>query len=306
MSASSAKVTARKGAGAANAAQPFSFAARAAQARVAPGGMERVNERLARRLRRILEPFAGGRIAIVQREVEQLSLAAWQARQPDFAALTLYGVQPGNGSALIAVDPAGVVRLVDAYYGGKGLPPDRPPAELSPTEDRLAVKLVQAIEAAIVEVWGEIAPIQLHQRSRESNVGFATIAAPDDTVIASPFLLDFGDGSPSMVEILFPLATLLPLDAKLSADARADQSGASRAWRQRMVAALGEVEVEARTVIAEQLVALADVARLAPGDVIPINLTSRVALRVGEALVGHATLGERAGMVALSFDLPPS
>ena len=69
-----------------------------------------------------------------------------------------------------------------------------------------------------------------------------------------------------------------------------------------MAAALREVRIEARSVLACPTMQLADLLTLAPGDVIPISMPTMVPLIVENRVVAHGTVGDQDGRVALKIE----
>ncbi len=281
------------------AAEPYAFGQQSVVATLSLPGLDRMSERLCRRLRDILEPLARAKLPVTAAAVRSTTFGEWQGTQAATASLFLYAFQPSNGTVMLSLEPAMVRSLVDVYYGGLGTADIGTVRELTPMEDRLAHKLADAVEQALTEVWSEFLPAQFSFQARESNAAFAPLARRTEIVAAALFEVDFGRREPARIEILYPVSTLRHVERELVDSMRSVGGTSNMAWRRRLRAALGEVRFDARTVLARPELTMAQVMQLQPGDVIPITLGSRVPLIVQNHLLAHGTIGEGNGRVAL-------
>ena len=107
-------------AGPTGSARPFPFGAEVGRPTPTLPAIDRLNERMARRLRDVIEPFARAKPKIVAAPTVIRNFADWQAEQPEFTSLSLYSFKPMKGPILLKVEPEFISRLVDAFYGGTG------------------------------------------------------------------------------------------------------------------------------------------------------------------------------------------
>lgn len=282
--------------------RPFTFGSDAARPMNALPALDRMNERMSRRLRDVLEPFARAKPAVGAQPSAIRLYGDWKAEQPEFVSLSLYGFKPMKGAILLAVRPDFVSRLVDIFYGGSGALPTAAASEFTGTEESLIGRLADAIIAALAQVWGEVVPVRPQLRSRETNVGFAALVRGDESVAVTGFSIRIGDGAPSEIQILYPVSGLRSVEHELMATSPEDVSARGEEWRERLAAAVGQVRVRARTVLARPELSLAELMQLRPGDVIPISLPAQVPLLVEGRSIALGTIGEHDGRAALKIE----
>src|SRR3546814_20072640 len=79
--------------------QPFKFGQSEPQAPVVLSGMDRIGERMARRIRAVLEPMTGMKPRVTGEAVSVYSFSNWCLFIPAFVSLSVYRLNPLNGAA---------------------------------------------------------------------------------------------------------------------------------------------------------------------------------------------------------------
>lgn len=288
--------------GASGPARPFAFGGEVPRTMSAIPVIDRINERLVRRIRDAVEPFARVKPKVSTEPVVIRGFAEWQAEQDEFTSLSLYAFRPMKGAILLRIEPDFVGRLVDAFYGGSGAPAPRRAREFTPTEESLLGRLGEALIGALAEGWSEIMPVRPQLRARETNAGFAGVAKPDEMVALARFTISPWPGHATVVEIVYPVAGLRSIEPELSAQATDDASAKTGAWREKLGAAVGEVRMEARTVLARPELSLSELMQLQAGDIIPVSLSKHVPLIVAGRRIALGTVGEHDGRAALKIE----
>lgn len=282
-------------------ARSFSFGS----GNVHPGGalpaLDRMNDRLAKRMRDVFEPFLRAKPRVEAEPVALRPLRDWQAEQRPFTAISLYSFRPLKGTLALTIPAEFVSRLVDCFYGGSGGPLAEP-SEFTDTEERLSARIADALIAAFAEVWHEIAAIEPLLRGRETNVALAGLGNGDESMTVCRFQVIPLQGRPTAVEILFPAAALRSVEGALAAKSSMEAGARGEEWRARLGEALGDVRIEARTVLARPELSLAELMHLKVGDVIPVSIPACVPLLVEGRTVAVGSIGEQDGKAALKID----
>lgn len=294
-------LTEQKGAEA-DSAQPFAFGSEAARPLAAIPALHRMSERAARRLRERIEPISRLKPRVSADPVTVRRFDAWKAEQPEFTSVSLYRFRPLKGGLLVAIEPELVSRLVDAFYGGPGFHSERVVKEFTPTEERLLTRLSEALIETLTEVWTEVLPVKAQLSSRETNMAYAGLVAADEPVAVARFTITLGQGRPAMIDILYPVASIRAIESQLSAKVHDDSGMSGAEWRERIAEALGEVRLQARSVLARPTISVAELLRLAPGDVIPVSLPPLVPLLVSGRQIALGNIGEQDGRAALKIE----
>jgi flagellar motor switch protein FliM len=288
--------------GASGPARPFAFGGEAPRTMSAIPAIDRLGERFVRRLRDVIEPFARIKPKVSTEPVTVRGFAEWQAEQPEFVSLSLYAFRPMKGAILLKIDPEFVSRLVDAFYGGSGAQAPRRAREFTATEESLLGRLCEALIGALAEGWAEILPVRPQLRARETNAGFAGLAKADEMVALARFTIMPWPGISSVVEIVYPVAGLRSIEPELAAKSHEDVTAKTGEWRERLGSAVGEVRIEARTVLARPELSLSELMQLQAGDIIPVSLSKHVPLIVAGRRIALGTVGEHDGRAALKIE----
>lgn len=282
--------------------RPFALGQEAFRPTARLAGLERMGERLARRIRTVVEPYARARTQVAVDPVETLRFEDWRGDLPAFTSLSLYRMRPLKNGVLVVVEPDFIARLVDAFYGGSGLAAKPKTKEFTPTEDRLLNKLTDAIVEKLVEVWAEVAVLTPVLASRETNAVYASLVRGDEAVIVQRFMVTPGTGRPTAISFVYPLSALRPYETQLAAKVHDDHGPADAEWRARLSHALENVRLPVRSVLARPQLSVSQLMALKVGDVIPITLPTKVPLIVANRPIAQGTIGEQEGRAALMID----
>lgn len=284
-------------------AKPYKLGGASLRPMTALPALERMGERLARRLREVIEPFARAKPKVVAETVSIRRFESWRAEQPEFMSLSLYHLRPMKGGVLLAIEPEFINRLVDTFYGGSGTKRPGKPREFTATEERLVGRLSEALIGAVAEVWSEVKPVQPRLNSRETNTAFASLVRDEEPVAIARFLVTPPlQSATGTIDILYPVSALRTVEAELNANLHDDGGIASRHWRDRMSIALSDVRLEARSVLARPNISVAELLQLKPGDVIPISVPQLVPLLVAGRPVAVGRIGDQDGRAALKIE----
>lgn len=264
--------------------------------------IERMNDRLARRLRDMIEPIAQARARVEALPLETRNFEDWQREQPDYTSLSLFRLRPTKGNMMISVEPAFVANMVDAFYGGTSGGTATKSGEFTPSEDRLLNRLVTGITDILSRTWGEFYPIEFRQTSHETNPAFANMMRGDEAVVIQRFTIKPGSLRSTHVEILYPLSVLQPIEDELTSRVQNGADEDDGDWRARLATALENVSLPVRSVLARPEMTVAQLMALKPGDVIPVTLSSTVPLLVGNRRFAEGTIGEQEGRAAMMIE----
>lgn len=289
-------------AAAAQMARPFSFGNEAFRPMSALPALDRMSERMARRIRDVIEPFARAKPRVTADPVAIRRFESWLGDQPEFTSLSTYRFRPLKGGILVAIEPGFISQLVDSFYGGAGSMTALKGQEFTATEERLLIRLTEALMAALAEVWAEVVTVTPQFSARETNTAYASLVRREEPVAIARFTITPVQGEPTALDILYPVSSLRAVEADLAAKINDDGGFIGGEWRERMATALREVRLEARSVLACPTMHLADLLKLASGDVIPISMPTMVPLLVEGRIIAHGTVGDQDGRVALKIE----
>lgn len=289
------------GAGTAGGPRAFAFGGEGGRPMSALPVLDRMGERMVRRLRAIIEPFVRAKPGVAAEPAVVRGYGDWQAEQAEFTSLSIYNFKPLKGAILLAIEPAFISRLVDARYGGTGDIAAGQAREFTATEESLLARLAEMLIEALAEVWAEVVPVKAQLRARETNVGFAQLARADEQVAITRFILTPWPNKQAVIEFVYPVAALRSVEQEL-ARSYDEQPAPAGEWHDRLTAALGEVRFPARTVLARPELSFSELMQLQAGDVIPVTLPALVPLLVEGRRIALGTIGEHDGRAALRIE----
>ncbi|MEH3106144.1 MAG: FliM/FliN family flagellar motor switch protein [Sphingomonas fennica] len=265
-------------------------------------GLERMNDRLAKLLRAALEPLSNQRVSVAPAPLATLRFGAWRDAQPGFTGLALYRLRPLKGMMLVALEPAFVAAMVDAFYGGSGIVPAPKGPEFSASEERLVDRLGELVIRTLTEAFDEVLPLTPEPAGREAQTAYCTIVRAEDQVVVQAFEVQCGQIRPTTIQIVYPMAMLRPIEADLAHKVHTDVAEAEDgSWRRRLAEALEDVRLPVRSVLARPEISVAQLLALKVGDVIPIAISPTVPLIAGTKQLAVGMIGEQEGRAALQI-----
>lgn len=265
-------------------------------------GLDRLGEKLGRRLRAILEPISGGKPSVTLKPIDLTDFGAWAEQVPHFSSIGVYRMLPLKGNVLLRMDAGMVSTLVDCFYGGTGGRAQPARGEFTPTEDRLIAGLSDAIMARLVECWADTMPLDPRLIARETGIGFAAGAQPSDQMVIQRFAVTLIRNEEWPVELVFPLAALRAVEALTGSKVHDESHRVDAIWQARIERQMANIRLPARTVLARPSLSMAELMQLQPGDVIPVTISRSLPLIVGDRIVAHGSIGEQEGRAAFMIE----
>jgi flagellar motor switch protein FliM len=282
--------------------QAYAFGRGDSQAPIMLSGLDRLAEKLGRRMRALIEPIAGVRPHVAAQDTRVIEFGAWTADVPAFCSLSIYRMLPLKGQMLLCLDAGMISTLVDCFYGGIGNRPLPARGEFTPTEDRLIARLADSVTARLVDTWTDILPLDRSLILRESGIGYAAAAQPTDQMVLQRFTVSLTREQEWPIDILFPLSALRAVEALTGTSLPADEDHCDPVWQTRIARRMRDIRLPARTVLARPNLSISDLMQLKVGDVIPVTIGRSLPLIVGNRIVAHGSIGEQDGRAAFQIE----
>lgn len=281
---------------------PFKFGQSEPQSPVVLSGMDRIGERMVRRLRAILEPMLGVKPQVTCQQVSVFRFSDWSLFVPDFVSLSIYRLHPLKGAALLRLDADMIAALVDSFYGGTGarMPFNR--KEFTATEERMLTKFSAGLIDKLVESWAETHAVDATLIGRETSINYVNVANDDEQVVIQRFDVTLGRQDIWPIEFVYPLSALRGVESLIGTKVHDELRAADPAWRGRLGRQVSHVRFPARSVLARPSLSLSQLMQLEPGDVIPVQINRSLPLLVGNKVFAHGTIGEKEGRAAFMIE----
>lgn len=284
--------------------QPYAFGRAAAEpaAAAAIGGLDKLGDRLARKLRALIEPYCGSRPGVTAKAPDNTMFMMWDACVPSFVSLSLYRLLPMKGVVTLRIDATLISQLVDRFYGGRGNSSPAEKIEFTPTETRLINRLSGQIMSAVVDSWAEITRLEPILASRETGIAQAEIMAADADVVVQSFEVDLGVKEKFLIEIVYPHEGLAGIEMPAGTRRVEEPKVRDAVWQAQLESRALQVRLPVKTVLARPNLKMSELMALKPGDVIPIHIARNLPLIVGDRVYAHGTVGEQDGVAAFMIE----
>lgn len=265
-------------------------------------GIDRLGEKLGRRLRALFEPLVGSRGVVGIENARAVTYGDWAADVPQLVSISLYRMPPFKGPVAVRLNPDMVAAVLDCFYGGTGLRPAPKRNEFTPTEERLIAKLSDSIIENMVDAWSDLVAIDAAFTAREANLAYAAIAPDEEVMLLQRFTLSLGGNQSWPIDILTSVASMRGVEVLFETRPHDEGRIVDATWQGGLGARVAQVSLPVRTVLARPNLTLAELMQLQEGDVIPVHIGRNLPLIVGNRVIAHGTVGEQNGRAAFMIE----
>ena len=262
--------------------------------------LEVVNERIARHLRAALFSMLKRGVEV---ECESFRIQKYGEFIESLAApcsINLLAMKPLRGQAMLVMEQALVVKLVDNYFGGEGHEPKIQQRDFTATELRVVNLFITHALQGIREAWRQVAPLDAEVIGSESNPSMVSVAAPTDAVILNIFKLEFDNFSGDL-QFVIPYNMIDPVKESLMTTSKAANQSPEEGWASSIRRDILRANVALGCTVAQREISLRDVVGLSTGDVIPIEIPEALVLEANGAPIFKVKLGKSRGNLALEI-----
>jgi flagellar motor switch protein FliM len=217
-----------------------------------------------------------------------------------------FTAEPLDGACIVDFNPTLTYAFIERMFGGVGKVLDTG-RELTGIERSLMSRIVQVIFKELEDAWAHICPIQIEQKSLETNPQFVQIVPPGETVIVISLQLKLFQ-STGLITICYPYIALENIIGKLSAQNWIDATKRKSIKVDEDVnrGNLLGLEVPLQAILAETQVKIKDFLNMKIGDVITtdarINKEMNVFIRNRKKFLGRPGLvGNKKGFTITQF-----
>jgi len=221
--------------------------------------------------------------------------------------LNVVGLKPLRGSGLVVMEPGLVFSVVDSLFGGDGRFHTRVEGrEFTSTESRIIQRLLDAVLEEYRRSWSPVHEISFDFVRSEMHTQFASIATPNEVVLATTFSVEFG-GAGGDIHVCLPYASVEPIRDKLFNAIAGDQFEPDKRWMRMLTKQVQAAEVEISASLAALPVKMREILSMRAGDVIAFDRPKRVVARADGVPIFDCRFGALNGHYALKVErvLPP-
>lgn len=264
--------------------------------------LEIVNERFVRQLRIALSAFLHRAVGVSAGPVQALKYAEFTRALAAPANLNMVQIKPLRGTALFVVDPQLAFVVVEHLFGSDGRFGARAEArEFTHTETRIVQRLLGIVFAEYEKSWAPLRPVKFEYLRTEVNSQFASIATPNEVVIAFSFRIELGAAGGEL-HVCIPYAMLEPMRDALYSSRQGEQTETDQRWMALLTRQIQEAQVELVARFGEASVTLRQILEMRTGDVVPIEVGATVQAEVDGVPVLESRYGLANGHYALKVE----
>ncbi len=247
-------------------------------------GLQSLFEAFARELGILLPPFLRTVVRVDLVSIDQLTYDEFILSVARPTSMSIIDVAPLEGRAVIELSPTMVFPIVDRVLGGKGaaLATAR---ELTEIEDRIVYRIVLMILDTWKRAWEHLVEFKMSVVSQESDPLIVQIVAGSEMIVLVGYEVYIGESVGSM-NMCIPLVELNPILEQLSSQAHYQRQLAPEVLERNhrhIESVVRRSKVDVEPILGQARIMLSDLARLQPGDVIPLDTTAAepIPVRIG-------------------------
>ncbi|GGK72871.1 flagellar motor switch protein FliM [Amphritea balenae] len=215
-------------------------------------------------------------------------------------SINLLRVTPLRGTALLVMDAKLVFKLVDNFFGGDGRHAKIEGREFTPTEIRLINKVISQFFIDLEDSWEPVMPLKFEVSGHEVNPAMANVINPSEVVVVSSFQVDM-EGGTGEFHVTMPYSMLEPIRDMLVSGYKPAEEELDEQWLTSLTEDVVDAPTDLELVIAERKMKLRDVVSLEAGDIIPVDISDTLQLKVARVPVFSCKLGTSRGNLAVKI-----
>ena len=267
--------------------------------------LEIVFDRLVRIMSTSLRNFTSDNVEVSIDNILSLRFGDYLNSIPLPAMLAVFKAEEWDNYGLMVIDSALIYSIVDVLLGGRrGTAAMRIEGRPYTTIERnLVERLIHVVLADLSASFDPLCPVTFRFERLEVNPRFATISRLSNAAVLGRLRVDMEDRGGRM-EMLLPYATLEPVRELLLQQFMGEKFGRDSIWETHLAEELWATEIDLEVVLDEQVMRLADVVNLKPGDRILLNTTAgaSVQIRCGTVRLFQGRIGRRKNKVAVRIE----
>ena len=254
--------------------------------------LERVAAKFARALPAALAPLLGAppRVsATPARESDAGTLAVGAAPLAAFSLLTAEGTP-----VLATIEAGAVLRIVDKAYGGRGEAPD-PLPDAFPLSAEL---MIARLEALVIDRLAAALECEVAALRRDASLAQLAPFADGTALVLIDFAIEEEGREPWTLGLAFARAGLAGL---LGAEPGPARKAGPRGPASPLAEPYADLPMELTATVIDMRMPFPTVAKLRPGQLLPVAVARAVPLSIGGRIVAHGTIGALDDRVAIQL-----
>lgn len=257
---------------------------------------------------RILSSFLTGylrnNIQVEVASVDQMTYEDFIGSIPSPAVLTVFSLEPLQGTAIVQFDPMFLFPMIDLFFGGKGEAPGTV-REFTDIELSVARNLAEKVLENLAQAWKDIIQIKPVIKSMETNPHLHQIFSFNEIVALITLSTQVGDLSKGFINLCLPFPLLVPLVSQLAyhKSFKTQASDMDLQETKRLQYWIGFPMIDLTVLTGQTQITVNDFLQLQEGDVLLLDskVDQDMDLYVGELLKFKAQPGTLGNQLAVQI-----
>lgn len=219
---------------------------------------------------------------------------------PGPAYVGIVSMPPLRGFSVIAIEGSLIGAVVDRMCGASEPDPQPHRPEFSQLEMRIAQRVLDVIRKSVQYAWHGVVDLSIEIVRTEVNTSFIAIADGDEPLITMRMTAAMATGK-GQILIGTPYPSIDPIRDRLSTTAAMTETPENdkRHWQRQMRRAASGAPVTIHADLAQSTISSAELAHLAPGQILPIRILPTTRVYSGTNLLFEAEYGTHSDNHAL-------
>lgn len=235
-------------------------------------GLETVHDRFAKSFSQSLGKQLRRNFMVNRRAIELISQKDLLDGTPSPSAVTVFGLAPLQGHAILSFEQRLVHALIDLMFGGTGQFEPGGPVKRTFTgiEMRMVAKIAQAALQDLGTAWKPAVQLRPTFERIESNPKLASVTGPEDILVVTTFDVEL-HRNPMTMRVALPYGMLDPIRARLDAASQNMDSDLNPMSAARLAESLRHTSVEVCAQLGRTSISLRHFLNLKPGEVLRLD-----------------------------------
>lgn len=253
--------------------------------------LDKIHDRAARFFANDIYQLMAKELEIKQEALSVVKHRDFLGSLPNPTLMTLYRFKPLRGKAIVLFDNTFVYDLVDYYFGGSSqFLAQTEKTDFTAAELRVMEIVINKLVHNIEHAWAPIIKLEAIRVNDETNPQLVHIGEPEDLLLVSRFLIDFGREKGSF-SFVMPFSMVEPIKQQLELGAARPDDEIDPNWIMSLKDELMDVELLVTSTMAQATSTLGKVMEWQVGDFLPLEMHEIVTLDIEGTPSFTATLG---------------
>lgn len=253
--------------------------------------LDKIHDRAARFFSNDIYLLMAKELEIKQEPLQIVKHRDFLSSLPNPTLMSIYRIKPLRGKAMILFDNTFVYDLVDYYFGGSSqFMAQTDKTDFTAAELRVMEIIIGKLVLNFEHAWAPIMVLVASKVGDETNPQLVHIGEPDDLLLVSRFVVDFGKEKGSFAFVM-PYSMLEPIKQQLELGAARPDEEIDPNWIMSLKEELMDVELTVSSAMAQSTTSLGQVMEWQMNDFLAMEMQEIVTLDIEGTPSFTATLG---------------